>query len=175
MSTNTRKTKAMIEEENVELRRQIDEAKRQSTHVPVNVEVAEDDGGSHSIDHGTILDNHVEPDTNKELHEDIDERNAADMSFWNNSWTWTKAASSYGNKPEDSWFINPTAKLVGEVMHNAPTIFSACEVGLIAGDHTDQLALERLRHTDFLQLADSSDLISESLDLLTSYQSRYLE
>ena len=175
MSTNSRKTKAMLEEELAEAQRQIAEAKRQATHIPVTVGNSEDDGGSHSIDHLTLLDNHESPDTNKEPSEDIDERNASDMSFWNNSWTWTKAENSYGDKPEDAWFINPTAKLIGEVMHNAPTIFGACEVALVCGDHSDQMDQERLRHKEFLQLALPSDLISESLDLLTSYQSRYFE
>jgi hypothetical protein len=99
----------------------------------------------------------------------------ADLSFWNNSWTWVKSANSYGNKPEDSWFINPTPKLIGEVMSNAPTVFGACEVALVAGSHTDQLKRERDRHTHFLIEADQNELISESLDLLTSYQSRYFE
>ena len=180
-------TKAQLEEKNSkllerarELERQITEAKRQGTHVPVSVEerinsVAEDEGGSHSIDHGTILDNHEAPDTNKYPSEDIEERANADLSFWNNSWTWAKAANSYGNRPQDSWFINPTAKLVGEVMNNAPTIFSACEVALVAGDHMDQLVNERLRHTAFLQDAEAGDLVSEGLDMLTAYQSRYFE
>lgn len=180
MSTNTRKTKAMLEEELAEMTRQINEAKRQTTHIPVSIEervasVADDDGGSHAIDHGTLFDNHEMPDTNKELSEDIDERNASDLSFWNNSWAWAKSNNSYGNNPEDSWFINPTAKLIGEVMHNAPLIYDACEVALVAGDHTDQLQLERMRHKEFLELADGNDLISEALDMLTAYQSRFLE
>lgn len=168
-------TKAQLEEQNAELLRQITEAKRQTIHVPVTIGDSEDDNGSHSIDHLTLLDNHEAPDTNKEPREDIDERNASDLSFWNNSWTWAQSNNSYGDKPEDSWFINPTAKLIGEVMHNAPLIFSTCEVGLIAGGHKTQLKEERQRHQDFLQTADGNDLISEALDLLTSYQSRFLE
>ena len=155
--------------------REIAEAKRQANPIPVTVDVAEDDGGSFSIDHGTILDNHEMPDTNKEAIEDITARNAADLSFWNNSWTWAESTNSYGDKPEDSWFINPTPKLIGEVMANVPTIYSACEVALIAGDHMEQLKKERQRHTDFLQDAESADLVSEALDLLTSYQGRFFE
>jgi len=155
---------------------EFEEAKRQANTVPVTIgDPAEDDGGSHSIDHGTILDNAETDDTNKEASETIVERATADLSFWNNSWTWAKATSSYGNKPEDSWFINPTAKLIGEVMHNAPTIYSACEVALIAGDHKAQLDNERNRHLDFLRTAEIGDLVSEALDLLTAYQSRYFE
>jgi hypothetical protein len=155
--------------------KEIAEAKRQAKiHVPVTLE-AEDDNGSHTIDHLTILDNHVSPDTNKEPSEDIEERNAADLSFWNNSWTWAQSNNSYGDKPEDSWFINPTAKLIGEVMSNAPTIYSACEVALIAGDHMEQLVKERDRHTEFLREALEADLVSESLDMLTAYQGRFFE
>ena len=120
------------------LAKQIEEAKRQSTSVPIPVTIAEDDGGSHSIDHGTILDNHVSDDTNKDGQETIDERNTADLSFWNGSWAWTQAKTSYGNKPEDSWFINPTPKLIGEVMTNSPTIYKSCEMALQAGEHQDQ-------------------------------------
>ena len=90
-------TKAQLEEQNAELQRQIKEAKRQSTQVPVTVG-ADPDSGSHAIDHLTLLDNHEAPDTNKELQEDIDERNNADLSFWNNSWTWAEAANSYGDQ-----------------------------------------------------------------------------
>jgi len=156
---------------------EIAEAKRQQTKTPPVALTAEtmEAEGSHSIDHGTILDNHEMPDTNKEPAEDIKARNEADLSFWNNSWTWTESNNSYGDKPEDSWFINPTAKLIGEVMHNAPTIYSACEVALIAGDHTEQLYIERERHVDFLRMAQEGDLVSEALDLLTAYQSRYFE
>lgn len=153
----------------------IAEAKRQNTQIPVSITVAEDDGGSHSIDHGTILDNHVEDDTNKEGVEVIKARNEADLSFWNNSWTWVESANSYGDKPEDSWFINPTSKLIAEVMNNVPTVYAACETALIVGEHTDQMELERIRHSDFLEMADPTDLISESLDLLTSYQGRFFE
>ena len=181
-------TKAQLEEqlalqaaEKAELERQIDEAKRQSTHIPVTVadkiakgsEQSEDEG-SHALDHGTILDNHMEPDTNLEAVEDIDARNANDLSFWNGSWTWAKAAKSYGNKPQDSWFINPTPKLIGEVMANAPTIFGACEVALIS-KQAEQMTRERNRHLEFLRDAEEGDLVSEALDLLTAYQSRYLE
>lgn len=166
---------AKIFEEREELKRQIAEAKRQSTHIPVVVGDSKDEGGSHALDHGTILDNHMEPDTNFEAAEDIDARNANDLSFWNNSWTWAKAAKSYGNKPQDSWFINPTPKLIGEVMTNAPLVYSACEVALLAGDHMEQLQTERNRHVEFLRYAEAGDIISEALDLLTAYQSRFLE
>lgn len=180
MSTN-RKTKAMLEEEaavleaeNTELQRQISEAKRQSTQIPVRVGT-KDEGGSYAIDHLTLMDNHEAPDTNKEPAEDIEERNTADLSFWNNSWAWTKATNSFGDKPEDSWFINPTPKLIAEVMSNAPTVFSACEVALIAGSHKSQLEEERHRHTEFLRDAPAGDLVSEALDQMTAYQSRYFE
>jgi hypothetical protein len=167
---------AITRKKNAEKKRreQIEEAKRQSTEIPVVIGNMEAEG-SYAIDHQTILDNHEAPDTNKELAEDIKERNEADLSFWNNSWTWVESANSYGNKPEDKWFINPTAKLIGEVMHNAPTIYSACEVALIAGEHTDQLDRERNRHLEFLRDAEEADLISESLDMLTAYQGRYFE
>jgi len=173
-------TKAELAAQNKDLQEQIEEAKRQSVHVPVTVEekiqrVAEDGGGAHSIDHLTILDDHVEPDTNKEASEDIAERNKADVSFWNNSWTWTESNNSYGDKPEDSWFINPTPKLVAEVMNNIPTVFGACETALVAGEHKEQLFVERERHTDFLRVALEGDIVSESLDLLTSYQGRFFE
>jgi hypothetical protein len=155
---------------------QIAEAKRQSTTVPVSITVAEGEwGDGHGIDHGTVLDNHVEPDTNKHPTEDLNAFKSADLSFWNNSWAWTKSENSYGDKPEDAWFINPTPKLIGEVMSNVPTVYSACEVALIAGDHMDQLRRERSRHTKFLQEAEEADLVSESLDLLTSYQGRFFE
>lgn len=178
MPTNSRKTKAMLEEENAVLQEEIKEAKRQAEiGVPVSIEQKLDveEEGSHGIDHMTILDNHEADDTNKYTKEEINERKNADVSFWNNSWAWTESANSYGDKPEDSWFINPTAKLIGEVMTNAPTIYSACEVSLIAGDHVAQMENERGRHLEFLRDAEESDLISESLDLLTSYQGRFFE
>lgn len=162
--------------------KEIAEAKRQAAHatVPVTVEervesVAEDDGGAHSIDHLTILDNEEAPDTNKEPVEDIKERTAADLSFWNNSWTWAESANSYGNKPEDSWFVNPTPKLVGEVMTNIPLIYDACEVALVAGEHTEQLSAERHRHHEFIRDAAIGDVVSECLDMLTAYQGRFFE
>lgn len=130
--------------------------------------------GSHSIDHGTILDNHEMPDTNKEPLEDIIAREANDLSFWNNSWTWQKANRSYGNKPEDSWFINPTPKLIADVMHNTPLIYGSCEVALL-GTHKDELDRERQRHLEFLRAAADGEFVSECLDLLTSYQSRLFE
>ena len=168
---------AITRQRNIETAKakEIAEAKRQDTHIPVVIKAAEDNGGSHSIDHGTILDNHVEDDTNKEGIEVIQERNEADLSFWGNSWTWVKFNNSYGDKPEDSWAINPTAKLIAEVMNNVPTIYAACETALIVGEHVDQMELERLRHLDFLRMADEGDLVSESLDLLTSYQGRFFE
>jgi hypothetical protein len=171
----TKKTKAMLEEENAELMRQIEEAKRQQTHIPVQIGNSEDDGGSHAIDHLTLLDNHEAPDINREPIEDIQARERADLSFWNGSWTWTEAATSYGDRPQDKYFINPTPKLVAEVMNNAPTVFSACEVQLVAGDHKEQLDRERRRHVDFLRDAEAGDIVSEGLDLLTAYQSRYFE
>ena len=161
---------------------EIAEAKRQSTVVPVTVsdklitgaDLMEPEG-SHALDHGTILDNQEVPDTNKEPVEDIVDRDQADLSFWNNSWAWTKSPNSYGDKPEDSWFINPTAKLIGEVMHNAPTIYKACEVVLIAGEHVSQMNNERERHLDFFRVAEPGDLVSECLDMLTAYQGRFFE
>jgi hypothetical protein len=182
-------TKAQLEEqlkaaaaEKETLKKEIEEAKRQSTHVPVTVsdkiakgETMSEDTGAHALDHLTILDNHEVPDTNQHPAEDLAEKANADLSFWNNSWTWVHTEKSYGDRPMDSWFINPTSKLIGEVMNNAPTVFSACEVALIAGNHTEQLKAERERHTEFLQAAAPGDLISESLDLMTAYQSRYFE
>jgi hypothetical protein len=132
-----------------------------------------DTSGSHAIDHLTVLDNHETPDTNAHPAEDIPtDRN--DLSFWGGSWCWNKAARSYGNKPEDSWFINPTPKLIGEVMHNAPLVHGACEVALL-GDHKDDLDRERKRHLEFLRDANDGEIVSECLDLLTSYQGRYFE
>jgi len=159
------------------LAEEIAEAKRQNTQTPLVALTAEtmEAEGSHGIDHGTILDNEEAPDTNKEPAEDIAARNTADLSFWNGSWAWNKSANSYGDKPEDSWFINPTPKLLGEVMTNVPTIYSSCEVALIAGDHEEQLKRERERHAAFLQEAEAADLVSEALDLLTSYQGRFFE
>ena len=153
------------------------EAKRQAKVAvkPVHDENEMEAEGSHSIDHLTILDSHEEPDTNKYSKEELDEKATADLSFWNNSWTWTESANSYGDKPEDKWFINPTAKLIGEVMSNAPTIYSACEVALVAGEHVDQMAVERERHLDFLRMAPEGDVVSESLDMLTAYQGRFFE
>ena len=153
----------------------IAEAKRQATMPLTITHDSEDDGGSHSIDHGTILDNHVSEDTNKESIEVIQERNQSDVSFWGGSWAWVHTTKSYGNKPEDSYFINPTPKLIGEVMHNVPTIYEACRVALTVGNYQDQLEIEQMRHKDFLQDADSADLVSESLDLMTSYQGRFFE
>ena len=162
MATKAKKTEEQLE------------AKRQQTHVPVS-NVSKNEGGSYAIDHLELMDNHEAPDTNREPSEDIDERNAADLSFWNNSWTWAKAANSYGDKPQDAWFINPTAKLIGEVMEQAPLVHNGCEVALVAGDHKEELKSERARHVDFLRAAGEDNLISESLDMLTSYQSRFFE
>jgi len=153
---------------------QIAEAKRQSTIIPVQFD-AEDDGGSHSIDHLTDLDNAEAPDTNLHPSEDLAAKSKADLSFWNNSWCWAESANSYGDRPQDKWFINPTSELIGNVMLQAPLIFSACEVALCAGDHKDQLVAERERHTDFLRAAYEGDIVSESLDMLTAYQARYFE
>jgi hypothetical protein len=132
-----------------------------------------DTTGSHAIDHLTVLDNHEMPDTNAHPAEDIP-TNQNDLSFWGGSWCWNKANKSYGNKPEDSWFINPTPKLIGEVMHNAPLIHGACEVHLL-GEHRDELDRERKRHLEFLRGAHDSEIVSECLDLLTSYQGRFFE
>lgn len=179
---STKITKAELETENVdllsrntELERQIAEATRQSVQIPLTVQPAEDDGGSFRIDHGTILDNHVTPDTNKEAIEDILERDNADLSFWNNSWAWNKSKNSYGNKPEDSWFVNPTPKLIGEVMNWAPMVHTNCRLALEVGEHTEQLAKEKKRHVEFLRSAEQGDIVSESLDLLTAYQNRFFE
>lgn len=166
-------TKAQLEEQNAELQRQILEAKRQQTKVPVRIESEAE--GSHAIDHLTMMDNHEAPDTNREPAEDIAERENSDLSFWNNSWTWVEATTSYGDKPQDKWFINPTAKLVGEVIQGTPLVFGACEVKLMAGEHKQQLEDERERHLNFLRSADQNELISESLDLLTAYQARFIE
>jgi hypothetical protein len=131
-------------------------------------------GGSYAIDHLTILDNHEMPDTNRELAEDIAARAANDLSFWGNSWCWNKAQRAYGNKPEDSWFINPTPKLVGEVMASAPVIHGSCEAVLL-GEHKDELDSERERHLNFLRTAHDDEIVSECLDLLKAYQGRYFE
>ncbi len=176
----TRETKKMLEEKVEKLQAEIKEAKRQGVHVPMTAEdraqlIAEDDGGSHAIDHLTILDDHVSEDTNKEPIEDIIERNKADVSFWNNSWAWTESENSYGDKPEDAWFINPTPKLIAEVMSNVPTVFAACETALVVGEQKEQLVKERKRHLEFLREALEGDIVSESLDLLTSYQGRLFE
>lgn len=149
------------------------EAKRQQTQLPRS-KVTVDDGGSHAIDHLTVLDNEEAPDTNREPFEDIAARAVADLSFWNNSWTWNKASRSYGPNPEDSWFINPTPKLIGEVMNSAPLIHGSCEVGLL-GEHKEQLNMERERHLEFLRSTHDNEFVSECLDLLTSYQGRYFE
>jgi len=165
-------TKGAKTQQEVDAKRQ--DALQVAIHADVKV-AAEDDGGSHAIDHGTLFDNQEMPDTNKETREVIVARETADISFWNNSWTWTKATTSYGNKPEDSWFVNPTPKLVAEVMNNSPTIHSACRVGLTAGDHKSQLNKERKRHVEFLRDANEGDIVSEALDLLTAYQNRFYE
>lgn len=149
------------------------EAKRQSVHVPVSN--ASETEGSHSIDHGTIRDSEVLPDTNLEAQEDIDQRNQNDLSFWSNSWAWTKADRAYGDKPEDKWFVNPTPKLIGEVMQNVPTVFEACRVALSVGNQQEQMNQEKERHLDFLRGAESAELVSECLDMLTAYQSRFFE
>lgn len=182
------KTEAKRKEKNLKARKkraakkatEIAEAKRQSIVISVTAEdklnlVAEADDGAHAIDHGTILDNEEQPDTNKYPSEDLKALATADLSFWNNSWCWNEAENSYGNKPQDKWFINPTPDLIAKVMNNAPTIFSACEVSLIAGDQVEQLSRERKRHVEFLRDANVGDIVSESLDLLTAYQSRYFE
>ena len=158
--------------EKLKLQEQIAEAKRQQTQAPVN-KMSVDDGGSHSIDHLTILDNHEMPDTNAMPAEDIP-TDSNDLSFWGGSWAWNKSAKSYGDKPEDSWWINPTPKLIGEVMLNAPLVHCACEVALLQ-EHKDELDRERGRHLDFLRVANDGEIVSECLDLLKSYQGRYFE
>jgi len=150
-----------------------EEVKRQQTELPVS-KVTVDDGGSHAIDHLTILDNHEEPDTNLEPAEDIQKRMTNDLSFWGGSWTWNEAERAYGDKPEDKWFINPTPKLLAEVMNNAPLIHGSCETALLV-QHKDELDTERKRHLDFYRTAQSAEFVSESLDMLTSYQGRFFE
>jgi hypothetical protein len=167
-------TKAELEAQLKEKEEEIAEAKRQLTKIPKS-NVTVDDGGSYAIDHGTIMDNHVSDDTNAEAIEDINQRNKNDISFWGNSWAWTKSARAYGNKPQDSWFVNPTPKLIAEVMSNAPSVHEACRVALTVGEHQDQMKQERERHLEFLRGAHQSELVSECLDLLTSYQSRFFE
>ena len=163
---------AEMVQEKLDLQAQIKEAKRQEVHIPAS-KMTVDDGGSHSIDHLTILDNHEEPDTNLYAAEDIP-TDSNDLSFWGGSWTWAKSARPYGNKPQDSWFINPTGKLIAEVMNNAPLIHGACEVALLQ-NHKEQLDTERKRHLEFLRDAHDGEIVSECLDLLTSYQGRYFE
>jgi hypothetical protein len=133
-----------------------------------------DTSGSHGIDHLTVLDNHETPDTNREPAEDIAQRMKNDLSFWGDSWCWNKSDRAYGNKPEDSWFINPTPKLVGEVMAMAPIVHGQCEVMLL-DKHKDELDVERQRHLEFLRVAQDNELVSECLDMLKAYQGRYFE
>lgn len=152
---------------------EIEEAKRQAVHIPTsNVTVEE---GSHSIDHGTIMDSEFSPDTNAHPSEDLQQMERNDLSFWGNSWAWTKANRAYGNKPEDSWFVNPTPKLIGEVMQNASPVFESCRVALQAGEHKEQMQREKERHLEFLRGAHDAELVSECLDMLTAYQSRFFE
>jgi len=165
------KKQEKLNEENAEKKRLT--SITEGVTIPVSNEMEPE--GSHSIDHGTIMDNHIEPDTNKHPAEDLKLHETADLSFWNNSWCWVEAANSYGNKPQDKWFINPTSELIGKVMLNAPTIMSACEVGLIAGQHVEQLKRERERHVEFLRTCEPGDIVSEALDMLTAYQGRYFE
>lgn len=177
----TRKTKAMLEEELAamaaekdDLARQIEEAKRQQTQIPVTKE-ATPDSGSYAIDHLTLMDNHEAPDTNVYPREQFDEQASADLSFWGGSWTWVKAERAYGDKPEDKWFVNPSPKLIGEVMSNTPTVFHACKVALEVGEHQEQLEREIVRHIRFLQDADQNEIVSECLDYLKAYQARFIE
>jgi hypothetical protein len=163
---------ALEKEENIKLQEQIQEAKRQQTQIPAS-KMSVDDGGSHAIDHLTILDNHEMPDTNLHPAEDIP-TDKNDLSFWGGSWAWNKSDRNYGNKPEDSWFINPTPKLIGEVMNNAPLVHGACEVALLQ-EHKDELDRERKRHLDFLRTANDGEIVSECLDMLTAYQGRFFE
>jgi hypothetical protein len=165
-------TLAKEKAEKLRLQEEIAEAKRQQTQVPP-IKVSVDDGGSYSIDHLTVLDNHVLPDTNAMPAEDIP-TDSNDLSFWGGSWAWNKSERSYGNKPEDSWWINPTPKLIGEVMHNAPLVHGACEVALLQ-EHKDQLDRERKRHLEFLRVAEDSEIVSECLDMMKAYQGRYFE
>lgn len=169
MSTKTAKKKATRGKKT----KAQEEAKRQLPKAPRNLETEAE--GSHAIDHQTVLDNHEVPDTNFELAEDIDARNRNDMTFWGGSWEWVKAQQSYGDKPQDQWFINPTTKLIGETLDSIPGIHKACHMALKAGNHQDQMAAEKERHLDFLRTADMGELISECLDMLISYQNRFFE
>lgn len=166
-------TKAQLEEKLASMSEELKEAKRQQVQQPVR-KGAVDDGGSYAIDHLTVMDNHEMPDTNREPAEDIAQRMTNDLSFWGDSWCWNKSQRAYGNKPEDSWFINPTPKLIGEVMAHAPIIHGQCEAMLLNA-HKDELDTERKRHLDFLRDARDNEIISECLDMLKAYQGRYFE
>jgi hypothetical protein len=166
-------TKKELEEKLANMSEELKEAKRQQVQQPVNKGAA-DEGGSYAIDHLTVLDNHESPDTNREPAEDIAQRMNNDLSFWGDSWCWNKSNRAYGNKPEDSWFINPTPKLVGEVMAMAPIVHGQCEVMLL-DKHKDELDVERKRHLEFLRDARDNEIVSECLDLLKAYQGRYFE
>jgi hypothetical protein len=149
------------------------EAKRQQPTAPKNKATEEE--GSHSIDHLTIMDNAEVPDTNFEPAEDIDARNHNDMTFWGGSWEWVKANTSYGDKPQDSWFVNPTTKLIGETLDVIPGIHKACHMALKAGNHQEQMNRELERHLDFLRMEDGGELVSQGLDMLIAYQNRFFE
>lgn len=160
-----------IQKENQRLEEQ---QKRDKLAIAAREAKSADTSGSHAIDHLTLLDNHEMPDTNREPAEDIAARMSNDLSFWGNSWCWNKAAKSYGPNPEDSWFVNPTPKLIGEVLAAAPVIHGSCEAVLL-GEHKDELDTERKRHLEFLRTAHDDEIVSECLDLLKAYQSRYFE
>ena len=161
-------------EANAEMKAHMDELVKRDKEAAARREGQGDTSGSHAIDHLTILDNHEMPDTNKEPAEDIAQRMQNDLSFWGDSWCWNKSSRSYGNKPEDSWFINPTPKLLGEVMAMAPIVHGQCEVMLL-DKHKEELDVERKRHLEFLRDARDNEIVSECLDLLKAYQGRYFE
>lgn len=151
---------------------QYDEARRQSPRATRNLETEPE--GSHGIDHGTVYDNAESPDTNHEPAEDIIARNSNDLSFWGGKWTWNRSATSYGDKPEDRWFINPSPQLIGQVMNMAPTIHESCRL-VLETEKEDELNEQRERFLEFLRGAYDSELVSECLDYLTAYQGRFFE
>ncbi len=170
MSTKTTKKKPAKRGNKTEAQ---EEAKRQQAKGPVSNATEEE--GSHAIDHLTTMDNQEVPDFNAMPIEDIQERQSNDKTFWGGSWEWVKSQNSYGDKPEDSWFVNPTTKLIGETLESIPGIHKACHMALMAGNHQEQMNRERERHLDFLRMADSGDLVSEGLDMLIAYQNRFFE
>ena len=163
MSTNTTPTQEEMKE-----------AHRQEARPSRNAETVAE--GSHAIDHGTVYDNAVSEDTNKEPVEDITARNRNDLSFWGGKWTWVESNNAYGNKPEDRWFVNPTPQLIGLVMEEAGKVHDACATVLEnTTEHKETLEMEKLRHLTFFQDAFDGELVSEALDMLNSYQDRFFE